>query len=122
MVTAKPVWIFVALVFLIRAMVPVGFMPDFSGQHAIQICSGTDIKTIMVDQSGQPVDKDHQKQTDNKACSFSFLSGGMAANTPEVVIGEPLSYPAGQQAYILELLTKFFAASPLSRGPPTLFV
>lgn len=121
MVNAKPIWIFVALVFLIRAMVPVGFMPDFSGKHAIQICSGTEIKTIMVDQSGQPVGSDHQKQTD-KACSFSFLSGGMAASTPEVVIGVPLSYPAGQQAFILELLTKFYAASPLSRGPPTLFV
>lgn len=62
------------LIFAIRAMVPAGFMPDMAqgSGHLITICSGVEMKEIMVDENGQPAPK-HEAP-----CPYSFLSAAIA--------------------------------------------
>lgn len=105
------------LVFLIRALVPSGFMPDFSGKHAIQVCSGTEIKTIMVGDNGSSVPADHQKAH----CPYSFLS--TAFNEPPAyypTITVPVLTAIDTLPAILVLDTHRFFLSPPSRAPPSL--
>ncbi|OIN86497.1 MAG: hypothetical protein AUJ12_06040 [Alphaproteobacteria bacterium CG1_02_46_17] len=106
-----------ALVFLIRAMVPVGFMPDFSGKHTIQICSGTELKTITVDDNGAPTSPDHQKNP----CPYSFLSAAIDAPpiyTP--AFETPVLIMAETSPIVQVLDTNRFHFSPPSRAPPSL--
>lgn len=117
MIGNKSLLAVLTLVFLTRAMMPMGFMPDFSGKHAIQICSGTEIKTIMVGDNGAPVPTDHQKKT----CPFSFLS--TAFNEPTVyepTIEAPALTATDTLPAILALDTHRFLLSPPSRAPPSL--
>lgn len=60
------------LVFAIRAAVPAGFMPDMHSASGdwITICSGVDVKTIHVDENGQPI----EELSSDAVCPFSFLS------------------------------------------------
>lgn len=117
MVRTRIVWVVFALVFLARAMVPVGFMPDFSGQHLVQICSGTEIKTVMLDENGMPVSSDHQKAP----CSFSFLSAFFDGpeefyqifETPDFLETADVPFLQSFEIYRLHL-------SPPSRAPPLL--
>jgi hypothetical protein len=57
---------------LVKGLIPLGFMPDFS-KHAgtaIVICSGIEQKTVYVDQDGQPAqDAGHQVKT---PCDFAY--------------------------------------------------
>ena len=72
------------LVFAIRAMVPAGFMPDLSQNsgHLITICSGVEMKQVMVGEDGQPVQEHVQK-----TCPYSFLSATMSGvDVPEIDI------------------------------------
>lgn len=117
MIGNKSLLAVLTLVFLIRAMMPVGFMPDFSGKHAIQICSGTEIKTIVVDDNGAPIPADHKK----RVCPYSFLS--TAFNEPVVyapTIEIPVLTLTDTLPAILALDTHRFLLSPPSRAPPSL--
>ncbi len=73
----RGIFVILLLIFAIRAMVPVGFMPDFSGQHLITICSGVESKTIAVGEDGQPVSPDHAPSEEHP-CPFSFLSSSLS--------------------------------------------
>ena len=73
----SPLLLLLLLTFFVRAMVPVGFMPDVKGQsgHVITICSGIETKEIRVDDNGQPIEEtDHSSAP---SCPFSFLSAAM---------------------------------------------
>ncbi|HNQ92978.1 MAG TPA: hypothetical protein PKI93_08625 [Alphaproteobacteria bacterium] len=75
------IWALLLLVFAIRAMVPAGFMPDMGAGsgHLIMICSGVEMKQIVVGEDGQPV----QKQ--EAPCPYSFLSAAMnSVDAPEI--------------------------------------
>jgi len=74
----RGIFVVLLLVFAIRAMMPVGFMPDFSGKHLITICSGVDIKTIEVGEDGLPVSPDAPHSSQEQACPFSFLSASLS--------------------------------------------
>lgn len=117
MVRCKSLLAVLALIFLIRALVPVGFMPDFSGQHPIQICSGTELKTIMVDDNGTPSPVNHEKSP----CSYAFLSSSLFEASAHVPAFEvPVLIVAVTPPTILALDTQRYLLSPPARAPPSL--
>jgi hypothetical protein len=63
--------------FLLRALVPVGFMPDIAGLLAggmpLVICSGGMEKTVFVDADGQPL-ADHSVPAAEAPCLFAGLT------------------------------------------------
>lgn len=106
-----------ALIFLIRSMMPAGFMPAFSGQQTIQICSGTEIKTITIDDQQT---SDHP-QTDQSPCSYSFLSTSFSHSAAYSFSFQiPTLNPVDRSFVIQVLDTHRFQLSPPSRAPPSL--
>lgn len=116
MIPRRQIGIVLALVFLIRALVPVGFMPGGAGQHLIQICSGTQVKAVLVNDEGTGAGDHSQKAPgqDQDPCPFSFLAAALGqASAPD--------YMPGIGALVPEEL---FATSQLSepqRFPPALY-
>ncbi|MBL8642130.1 MAG: hypothetical protein JNL76_08470 [Alphaproteobacteria bacterium] len=107
----------VALIFLIRSMMPAGFMPDFSGHQTIQICSGTEIKTISIDDE----ETSPHPQKDQSPCSYSFLSTSFSPSEPYSFSFQiPILKPVDRSFVIQVLDTHRFHLSPPSRAPPSL--
>lgn len=66
------------LLFLCRALIPVGYMPDFSGARegtfSITICTTSGTSTILVDANGQAIEPSSGDHTDNQECSFCLAA------------------------------------------------
>jgi len=120
MITHKSVLAMLALVFLIRALIPVGFMPDFSGKHTIQICSGTQIKSIVVNADGSPAPHAPNKSDSQDTCPYSFLSATFN-HSPEHSLDykTPLLVSIESFTVIAQIDTERFLRSPPSRAPPS---
>ena len=84
MTRTSPIFSFVLLLaVLMKSMVPAGFMPDFShrgqanGLFSMVICSGTEMKTILVDHQGNPAapgdTQDNPLKPDGKSCAFATV-------------------------------------------------
>ncbi|MFN7755476.1 MAG: DUF2946 family protein [Holosporales bacterium] len=78
-------WLLVASI-LFSSLIPMGYMPSSSEtgrSFSIVICTGYDPQTITVDDNGQPVKKDSQKQTAHKSlCVFSVNAHAIAPVDP----------------------------------------
>ena len=106
------------LLFALRAVVPVGYMPDLGalrdGQVQIIICTGTGTQALLVDQSGHPVEDggaaDHAGASD---CAFA-ISTATALALPSAVPSLSLPLAAGRTARTSEAGTSF----PPAQGPP----
>jgi hypothetical protein len=113
---------FIALAFLVRALVPTGFMPDFSGKHAIQICSGTDLVTVYVDGNGNPAPA-HSGDESSGSCPFSFLSAALSPEegfSAQSYLDVPVVTALGMVSRPAVTLRRFAAGNPVSsRSPPT---
>jgi hypothetical protein len=122
MKTHKSLLAMLAMVFLIRALIPVGFMPDFSGKHTIQICSGTQIKSIVVNEDGVPASQDHNmdKKHGQYACPYSFLSVALTY-FPEHSLDYKAPILVSMESFKVsaQIDTKRFYLSPPSRAPPS---
>ena len=103
--------------FALRALVPVGYMPDFAaaadGQVRIVICTGFGSKSILVDEAGNPVADQDDSQPGYGDCPFGTASGA-AFLTPEPAVApvhaglaKGFVPPAGAQAL-----------PPPAQGPP----
>jgi hypothetical protein len=59
-----------------RALVPAGFMPDFSAQAGtpLIICSGTGEKTVYIDDTGNPIDGAGYKAEQPCVFALSFYA------------------------------------------------
>lgn len=107
---------------VLRALVPVGFMPDLSrlasGTIQLVICTGTGSKLVTLDENGKPVPAKSSAHAD-QACPFagSVLTalpqhGGLALSHPQA----PAAADLGDLATVLPPAR---AGPPLgSRGPP----
>ena len=67
------------LVFALRALVPVGFMPDLGalghGQVQIVLCTGDGTRSLLVDEAGRPLaDQGSGKVHHAADCPFSMAS------------------------------------------------
>ncbi|MPY75766.1 MAG: DUF2946 domain-containing protein [Alphaproteobacteria bacterium] len=107
--------------FALRALVPVGYMPDFGtnrataadGQVRIVICTGFGSKSILVDEAGNPAADQDDSQPGHGDCPFGTASGA-AFLTPEPAmapvhagLAKGFVPPAGAQAL-----------PPPAQGPP----
>jgi hypothetical protein len=75
----------VLALFVSRALVPAGWMPDFaaSGGSPIVICTASGFATLYVDADGKPI---HHKQSPGEPCLLGSLA---PITTPVVAINAP---------------------------------
>ena len=110
--------------FLCRALMPVGFMPEFSkasgsflGGMQMVICSGYMEKTINVTADHDPV-APHEQTVKKDTCPFAANSGG-ALPTPILALLPVLLSPANVTIVINDAVTAPHPAQPYpSRAPP----
>ncbi|NOT72588.1 MAG: DUF2946 domain-containing protein [Hyphomicrobium sp.] len=112
------------LAFVGRALVPVGYMPDFSaasnGVFKVVICSAMGAKTIALDGSGKQL-PDQEDVKHNQPCAFT----GMAAVALSALDAIPLEVkefqtPTFTPRLAVELPPARAGPQLGSRGPPQL--
>ncbi len=116
-------WIVSVLVLasVLRGLVPSGYMPDFSalsrGAFATVICHGDQLVPVVLDEKGQPLQKNAPDS--HQPCAFSKLA---ATGLPAL-----WTHSSGPQSPVADKLTVFATAvlaparvGPVlgSRGPP----
>ena len=104
--------------FALRALVPVGYMPDLAaardGQVRIVICTGYGSKSVVVDESGTPVEgQDEAKHGAAGDCPFGAAPAvALAVPDPAAV----LALPDLRQAF--HTPNDASALLPPAQGPP----
>jgi hypothetical protein len=83
---------------LFRSLIPAGYMPNSADKERffnIVICTGYGAQTIAVDENGQPVKQEHQKQTGHKApCPFALNTHATTPADPIAGLAIPADYTA----------------------------
>ncbi|NLY64255.1 MAG: DUF2946 family protein [Alcaligenaceae bacterium] len=73
---------------LCRALIPVGYMPDFSSAHdgkfTITICTAVGTSTILVDANGQPVQPSPGDHSNDQDCAFCLVASQTLIPAPEM--------------------------------------
>lgn len=115
------------LLFALRAIVPVGFMPDLGalghGEVKIVICTGDGTRALLVDEAGQPLaDQNPHKAHHAADCPFSMASAKTFL-LPALVAA--IGRPAVEQRFLppggAESVPPPAHGPPLGqRGPPVL--
>jgi hypothetical protein len=115
------------LLFALRAIVPVGYMPDLGtlrdGQVLIVICTGAGTQTLLVDADGRPLDEsnapDHAGAAD---CSFATATATVLALPAGVpALAGPAFAPGTHSGRDGPALLAPAQGPPLgSRAPPAL--
>ncbi|MBS0239354.1 MAG: hypothetical protein JSR89_13100 [Proteobacteria bacterium] len=109
-------------VFTLRALIPVGYMPDFGslaeGKLKVVICTGAGSKTIVLDAAGNSVPSRHTTKVDHP-CAFA----GMAtAVTPSANL-EGVTQGYSAHHFVFLALNHHFIrhSGPVlgPRGPPS---
>jgi hypothetical protein len=109
----------ILVLFALRAMVPVGYMPDLGalehGQVRIVVCTGAGFKTLLVDEAGQPVGSQEAGKTQHAGdgCPFGTASAS-AFLAPALVV--TLAPPVFQRHFLLP--GSGVALLPPAQGPP----
>jgi len=106
-----------------RALIPAGYMPDFrslsKGTLSVVICTGSGLKTVLLDQDGKPLPT-HDQSDRHHPCAFTGLAAVTATNFV------PFAFAQGLNAstvvwFEIDAPTLRRVGPPLgSRGPPTL--
>ena len=104
--------------FALRALVPVGYMPDLGaardGQVRVVLCTGYGSKSVLVDESGAPVeDQGEAKRGGAGDCPFG------AAPAAALIAPDPaaaLAFYDLRQAFLSP--DDASASLPLAQGPP----
>jgi hypothetical protein len=106
------------VLFALRALIPVGYMPDLGGlqegQVQIVICTGTGTQALLVDAAGQPLDEDQTPDHAGAADCFFATAAATAFVLPATAptLARPAfasGEPAGRDA---------LALVPPVQGPP----
>ena len=87
------------LAFALRALVPVGYMPDFAaaakGEYKVVICSAAGSKTISLDADGLPASQqpgDHAPAGhDDQPCAFTGIVAMADPEFPGLKISAPVT-------------------------------
>lgn len=116
---ASLVTMLVLAAFVLSALIPAGFMPEFSkegGSYELVICSGMGTKTITV--QSEPVDG-HKAGSKFSVCDYkSFASTQSVEPTPPVYLPAPV-IELGQASFPPEqVLSQILFAGLSARGPP----
>ncbi len=108
--------------FVLRALVPVGYMPDFSavaqGVFKVVICSASGAKTLTVDADGHEVPSKSDLSHD-QPCAFAGLTKFATPVLATVVVDPPAIAPQPVVSAHAELRPPVRAGPALgSRAPP----
>lgn len=106
---------------LVRASLPVGFMPVFDDDHmvSIEICTGGDVKQMLVKASDMPDAPYSDKQHTNKStCAYAMALAPSLAAIAEIVL--PPNYTAHATIVALEIASQYRSLNRvyLAQGPP----
>ncbi|MEQ1672904.1 MAG: DUF2946 family protein [Hyphomicrobium sp.] len=107
--------------FALRALIPVGYMPDFasvaSGSLKVVICTASGTQTVYLNLDGSPPAPQHKSGADEQ-CAFS----GIATATLPEVTAEPIHWLTAESPAIAVPRPSLhpIRAGPVlgSRGPP----
>lgn len=104
-----------------RAVIPAGFMPDFSAQAGtpLIICSGNGEKTIYVDDKGSPIEQsDHGGE---QPCVFALNFYAVQPYLPELVVSLAVLDVAFDAPSMRRIGQGHKFTYP-ARGPPVFFI
>ena len=110
---------------LLRALVPVGFMPDLAagdGVFTIVICTADGFSTIDVDANGDPIGPDHEPDGEAKDhCPFAPIGSIVLTATPPDPL-PPVLVAAGPSWSSIEAACRLrhHPTSRQPRAPPAL--
>jgi hypothetical protein len=104
----------VLFAFVCRALIPVGFMPDFTGAakgvYRVVICTGYGPQSIDLDSNGKKIPSKHGT-SQHQPCAFSTSATVASLNLPDVNVA-----PLGIVAEVVA--TRTFEALPPARAGP----
>lgn len=107
---------------LLRALIPLGFMPDFSaaanGTFKVVICSATGAKTVTLGPDGNPV---HNPAKSNAHDACPFGAAPLAAAPPSFgAVAQPVEFASAQTVRPYNDVIEVWRAGPAlgSRAPP----
>lgn len=111
-----------ALLFLAKSLVPLGFMPSFNQEHttAITICSGINEIQIFVNDQGERVPNSTSHQS-SQVCEFSLASIFTPYDVPAYVVASSFILSPVYSDKSLNLLS-ISAHQFHARAPPALLV
>jgi hypothetical protein len=109
----------ILVLFALRAVVPVGYMPDLGalehGQVRIVVCTGAGFKSLLVDEAGQPVDAQESGKSQHAGADCPFgTAAAKALLAPTLVVA--LAPPAYEQHF--RHPGSGVALLPPAQGPP----
>lgn len=116
------IWL-VAAAFMLKALVPAGFMPVLShGEMLIQLCTGQGAQTIVMELPGKSDDRapaDHKKA--ETLCIFSGLSAPTLAAADPILLAVAIAFVLAMGfvavAFAPRIAPPFLRPPPI--GPPT---
>jgi hypothetical protein len=114
--------LFMALLLMLRAVIPVGYMPDMAalqkGELKLQICSGMGVKTITLPQDDAPQPKHDGKE---KLAHCPFGAAPSLAVLPEAAVIAALVWQASLATTPILAVPEKRDGNPAARprAPPT---
>ena len=121
----RPLLHLVLFLFLLRALVPPGYMPDLAaaqdGIITLVICSPDGLRTISLDENGNPVEPGEAPEEHQRQQHCPFASVGSIDLPPAAK--EPTLFVFAMQAALWSPQTGFSGERPIvgpvgSRAPP----
>lgn len=114
----------IALCVLLRALVPVGFMPDLAaareGVFTIVICTADGLSAFAVNARGEPVGPDHERDADAKDhCPFAPIASIVLNADPQDA--QPQAFAAADASWSPIEAARHIRHRPTSlrpRAPP----
>lgn len=112
--------VMMTFVFVIKSILPVGFMPVINkdGFTQIVICSGIGQKTITVPSDDAPA-KEHQDTPSDKVCAYQILASAKPLlSPPAVIVPAPAILRVDFKAHNDQTPVAISVVSFDARGPP----
>jgi hypothetical protein len=109
----------ILILFALRAVVPVGYMPDLGalehGQVRIVVCTGAGFKSLLVDEAGRPVDAQESGTSQHAGADCPFGTAAAKAFLAPTLVAA-LALPTYEQHILLP--GSGVALLPPAQGPP----
>jgi hypothetical protein len=111
--------------FLVRANIPIGYMPDFSKEASgfipVKICHGDGLATVFLDKNLKPVDPatPHHNMSDKFSCLFSAGGFFALAAAAAPMLAALIVFSFG--IFVLPVFgfaRRFYFGNASSRSPP----
>ncbi|VXC86093.1 hypothetical protein [Sphingomonas sp. AX6] len=109
-----------ACVLALKLLIPTGYMPA-PGQLAIQLCTGEDVRTVLIDRDGQriPDGQPHQASA-AMPCAYAGLVAPLLSATPPALLVVAILFMLATGIRLASVPTRQRAVPPRppGRAPP----